>query len=485
MITSYIKYLNPYKFLFLMLLVTNVCYSSIHEPKGHERIEKDAYKLLKAQKANEYLPDGLTIYNYLVKNNIIKDDNRAYSAFPDLDLGRQFLSDRQIYHFMANSEYVIEAINKYSNVELQKRHLLKKALPDCLNMTYTLFREIVDNNIGANQAGRGIYVLIHAIADSYSREHTIRDSKNFNIKTIKSWQLSKLIWPKAAKKDDIKVDGVSNTKVFLHTTKGSADSEWEDSNGNLTPEATEAVKAIKDLFVHLYLALQNQEDSDQIAIAYMIKYFMPANAQIKNNIIEFNDDDTKILLSYKKGYNDKYQSNVMKMDRYPKYSHMFSFQEGLNDKNSHSFGYEFGYQITPTAAFSNSSLVSILRRIPYGFSIAVNENTSILSDVNFLESIQIKGAMKAMFYLPFNNVVMEGKVGYGTTPFYSKNNNSGILLGVDFKLNFGSDFTLLNNTTKTMNLSIGYEYDSSALHSYNSIILKVGFNSWQGRIIKY
>lgn len=468
--------------LVLFLLCTTVCYSYSHKPKGHERIEKEAYELLKSQKANNQLPDGLEIYNFLVQRNIIKDDGNAYSAFPDFDLGRQFLSDRQIYHFMANSNYVIEAINEYSDLELQKRHLLKKALPDCLNMTYTLFREIVDNNTGANQAGRGIYVLIHAIADSYSREHTIRDPKNFNLETIKSWQLSKLKWPEAAKQDDDKIVGSAETKVFLHTTKGSADSEWEDSNGELTPEATEAVNAIKDLLVHLYLALNNPNNSDKIAMDYMSIYFMPTNAQIRNDKILFNEDNTQISLSYKDGYNDIYQSNVLKIDRYPQFSHMFSFQEGLNDKNSHSLGYELAYHITPTDAINSTS---ILKRIPYGFSLSLNENTSILQDSNLFESLQFKGAIKAILYIPFFDLAMEPKLGFGTTPFYDKTNNSGIVSGVDFVFNFGRDFKAFTSTTRTMRFSIGYEYDDSGLHSYNSFILKIGMNSWQGRIIKY
>lgn len=465
--------------IFLNVTVTHSIYA--HKTKGHERIEKEAYELLKKQSASNGLPDGITIYQYLLRNSIIKNDGESYSAFPDFDLGRQFLSDRQIYHFMANSSYVLEAIKSTSDIEIQKRLLLKKALPDCLNMVYTLFREIIDNSEGANQAGRGIYVLMHAITDSYSREHTIRESKSFRLETIKSWELSRLCWPNSTKINDKTLVESAQTKLFLHTTKGEADYEWQDENGNLTPEAKEAINAIKDLLVYIYVALENKDDIDKIAINYMEKYFMPVNAVLNNGFIEFNEDNTSIPLSYKKGYNDRYNTNVMKMDRYPQFSHMFSIQEGVNDNDNYSFGYEIAYHITPTAAFSSSSL---LRRIPYGFALSLNENTTILKDAGFFESIQLKGTLKASIYLPFNNLVMEPKLGYGVTPFYEASNNSGLVTGVDFVLNFGSDFTLFNKTTRTMRLSIGYEYDNSGLHSYNSIIFKIGLNGWQGRIIK-
>ena len=117
-------------------------------------------------------------------NGYIKDNEDANSAYPDLDLGRQFLSDRQIYHFMASSRYVMQALRKYDNIDEQQAYILKKALPDCINMVYTLLRETIDNPEGASDAGRGIYVLMHAITDSYSREHTIRAINTFIISLV-------------------------------------------------------------------------------------------------------------------------------------------------------------------------------------------------------------------------------------------------------------------------------------------------------------
>ena len=186
-----------------------------HVSEGHERIEKEAYKLLKAQLSSGNLPDGLEIFNFLVQHGIIKNDDNANSAYPDLDLGRQFLSDRQIFHFMADNRYVVEALRKFESLETQKQYVLQKALPDGLNMIYTLFREVVDNPEAANKAGRGIYVLMHAIMDSYSREHTIRTTNTFELETIKSWQLSRLYWPKGTKIKDEKQSGKAQTLVFL------------------------------------------------------------------------------------------------------------------------------------------------------------------------------------------------------------------------------------------------------------------------------
>ncbi|MGB3606129.1 hypothetical protein [Psychroserpens sp.] len=446
-----------------------------HISDGHVRIEREAYALLKAQLPQDNLPDGQTIFQFLVSNGIIKDDDDANSAYPDLDLGRQFLSDRQIYHFMADNRYVINALKKFDHIEAQQNYILKQALPDCYNMVYTLLRETVDSPQGASEAGRGIYVLMHAITDSYSREHTIRDSQTFDLITIKSWQLSRLFWPESAKIMSPSQSGQSDTMVFLHSILGTADEEWQYDDNTLRPEAIAAANAITDLLVTIYSVMNNAQDTETLITSYMSRHFKPANATLDQAAFRFDDDNSTIKLSYDDGYANNY--NVLKLDRYPLFSHMLYYQNGINDPKISSFGYEVGYHVTPRAAFSSTSF---FQRLPYGFTLAINENTRNLEDAHFFESLQLKIAGKIGIYLPLRNLVLEPRLGFGMTPFYKPDSNAGLITGVDVAFNLGRD----NNRKRTKRFAVGYEYDATGLHSYNSIVLKIGYNSWQGRVIK-
>ena len=455
--------------IFISVSYTGFC----HISEGHERLEKEAYKLLKAQQATGNLPSGLEIFNFLVANGVIKNDDSANSAYPDLDLGRQFLSDRQIFHFMADNRYVVDALRQFNTLETQKQYVLQKALPDCLNMIYTLFREVVDNPEGANKAGRGIYVLMHAIMDSYSREHTIRNPETYDLETIKSWQLSRLYWPKGTKIKDTKYPGKAQTLVFLHTNAGLGDKEWEDESGILNKEALQAVRAIKDLLVAVYSAKLNPENEEQLIKAYIKTHFKPKEAKVVKDYFQLNS--TKIALSYAEGYLNNY--NVLKLDRYPLFSHMLYFQRTLGLENNSAVGYELGYHIPPRAAFSSTSF---FQRIPYGFVLGVNENRNLFNDKDVLNTLQFKLLGKLGIYLPLRNLVLEPRLGFSMTPFYSTDSQPSVVTGFDVAFNLGRD----NNRKQTKRFSVGYEYNRIASNSYNNITLKVGFNNWQGRIIK-
>lgn len=453
-----------------------ICVSQLvfsHVSEGHERIEKEAYKLLKAQLSSGNLPDGLEIFNFLVQHGIIKNDDNANSAYPDLDLGRQFLSDRQIFHFMADNRYVVEALRKFESLETQKQYVLQKALPDGLNMIYTLFREVVDNPEAANKAGRGIYVLMHAIMDSYSREHTIRTANTFELETIKSWQLSRLYWPKGTKIKDKKQSGKAQTLVFLHTNAGLGDKEWEDETGKLNKEASQAAKAVKDLLVAIYIAILHKEQEEELIKNYLKTHFKPKKAQVFKDYFELNT--VKIPLSYAEGYLNNY--NVLKLDRYPLFSHMLYFQRTAGLENNSALGYEMAYHVTPRAAFSSTSF---FQRIPYGFVIGVNENRNIFNDNKILRTLQFKCLGKLGIYLPLRNLVFEPRLGFSITPFYKNDTQPHLLTGFDVAFNLGRD----NNRKRTKRFSVGYEYNRINFNSYNNISLKVGFNSWQGRVIR-
>jgi hypothetical protein len=462
--------------LFVLILgFVSICHAD-HISEGHVRIERKAYQLLRAQEAQGELPDGEEIFQFLVTQEIIFDNEDANSAYPDLDLGRQFLSDRQIYHFMASSQYVMQAMRKFDEIPEQQEYILKKSMPDCINMVYTLLRETIDNPVGASQAGRGIYVLMHAITDSYSREHTIRDNDTFELINIKSWQLSRLFWPDEAKVLEPKEYGGVDTMVFLHSIEGKADEVWSYNDGELRPEALAASKALKELLVTIYKAMNAPDDVDHLVVDYIARHFQPKSAVVREDQFIFPDGVGEPLkLSYDAGYANNY--NVLKLDRYPLFSHMLYYQNGLDSTDSGSFGYEIGYHITPRAAFSSTFF---FQRLPYGFTLAINENTNVLDDTNLLESIQLKAMGKISIYIPLRNLVFEPRIGYGMTPFNENDLNSGFLSGFDVAFNLGRD----NNRRRTKRFALGYEFDSSGLRGYHSLLLKIGFNNWQGRVIR-
>jgi hypothetical protein len=466
-ISSKLKFLTVLAGIFL----TQLSYAHISE--GHERLEKEAYELLKSQLATGNLPSGLDIYNYLVLKGIIKNDDNANSAYPDLDLGRQFLSDRQIFHFMADNRYVVDALRQFNTLETQKQYVLQKALPNCLNMIYTLFREVVDNPEAANKAGRGIYVLMHAIMDSYSSEHTIRDPLTFDLVTIKSWQLSRLYWPKGTKVKDLKQPGRAQTLVFLHTNAGLGDKEWENESGALNRDAIQAVKAVKDLLVTIYSALLNKEKEEMLIKSYISTYFKPKHAIVNSDSFQFENQN--ILLSYIDGYDN--HANILKLDRYPLFSHMLFIQRTLGNQNNSAIGYELGYHVTPRAAFSSTSF---LQRLPYGFVIGLNENRNTINRSGFFETLQLKTVAKVGIYLPLRNLVLEPRLGVSVTPFYNEGLHPSIVTGCDLAFNLGR----YKHSKRTKRFSVGYEYNKVNFQSFNNLVFKIGFNNWQGRTLK-
>ena len=54
--------------------------------------------------------------------------------------------------------------------------------------------------------------------------------------------------------------------------------------------------------------------------------------------------------------------------------------------------------------------------------------------------------------------------------------------GADLGWNVGPDFG--TRYSHTVRLTLGYEYDTSGLPAFHTVSAKLGFNSWQGRVIK-
>ena len=54
--------------------------------------------------------------------------------------------------------------------------------------------------------------------------------------------------------------------------------------------------------------------------------------------------------------------------------------------------------------------------------------------------------------------------------------------GADVAWNVGLDFG--TQYSHSMRLALGYEYGTSGLPAFHTLSFKLGFNSWQGRVIK-
>ena len=233
---------------FVIVVCLQFSYIYAFDAKAHKLIEQHAYCLLNRE------PNGDEVIDYLLKNRFLfADYSLPHSAFPDLSLDRQFAQDRQMFHFMAANKDVMEAC-KESQPDKQQHILLVQALKPNLKMMYYLIREFLNCPKGASQAARGLYVVMHIIADSYSSEHTKR-SENMEIVTIKGWQLARVSWPDDAKVDD---NGDGTLRLLHHAKEKLAlgDRNWRKGNrawneyptDSLSELATQAAIAIKDTF---------------------------------------------------------------------------------------------------------------------------------------------------------------------------------------------------------------------------------------------
>ena len=97
-----------------------------------------------------------------------------------------------------------------------------------------------------------------------------------------------------------------------------------------------------------------------------------------------------------------------------------------------------------------------------------------------MQSLQIKTAAKVGLYLPLRNLVLEPRLGIGMTPFTDRSINFGWVTGFDLAFNLGR----YNDRKRTKRFAIGYEYDTSGFNTRHSLVVKIGFNNWQGRVIK-
>lgn len=447
------------------------------DKNGHKAIEQRAYELLEHYAGLN--TSGIQIIQALKYYKILADDYPTVrSHYPDLSLERQFAQNRQMYHFMASNHDVIFA-TKVSGPFLQQQQLLINSLGSCLRMMYLFFREIVECPLGSSQAGRGVYVLIHIVADSYSSEHTARDSATAQLITIKGWQLSRLCWPASAKsKTDDK-----GTLSLLHSVKGRGDHQWYDSTTKqLTPLADSAAYAIRDLLITLYLAKKSPEKADVLIREYFEKHFRPLTGTMTGSEFVFSNTSKVIPYTYDNDYISNKSSVTFDYDRFPGFSVMITTFSALSRKQFiKGYGVEFAKYVTPKAADNPKS---IFQRIPYGFGGSLSRFVDQGSTKSFGSLLRLKGFYTPSFALPLINASLEPHVGMAAFPF-SNSAHLSFVWGGDLVWSIGDDWVLpYFHAPKTLRLAIGYEYDNAGPVMKSMVKLKIGYNTWHGRVVK-
>ena len=448
-----------------------------YDSPGHKAIESQAYCFFSQMQATSEHPDGATMLSYLQQIGVFADNYPApHSSYPDFSLERQFAQDKQMYHFMASNGAVRRAARLSGVAAIEQHALLMHSLPDCLQMMYFFFQETMLNPKGASQAGRGLYVLIHVVEDSYSPEHTTRDSVTGDLVTIKGWNLSSLFWPPGAKYREPR----KHLMRLLHNSRHpDGDASWKgDKPGGLSPQATLAAHAVADLLKTLYETCNAANSDDQFIASYFATYFRPFGSELQAAIFTFPGTADQITFDFSVLFNTKSGNNTaFAYDRFPKYVLMGTGTTSFSKQVTGAYGISFEQFVTPGAA---DNLHSMLLRMPYAFggSLTAINNSS----ATFKNNLNIKGFAKTVLSLPLLPTDLEPFFGAGLFPL-AGSRHFGALYGIDGAFNLGNDWGI-DKITTSLRIAIGFEHDFSGIPAKNSLTLKIGINSWQGRVIK-
>ena len=182
------------------------------KPEGHVVIEVMAYRELGTG------PDG-DVLGSLIRDGALEapvcfwnrsrdcmdrfeSDPLAWWPAPhadaaDMVLARQFSHSGQCFHFMAEQDdengphWVDPANPRDPHVSYG---LMWDAYLRCVNQLEWMLWRVVENPIAARKQAHGLYELMHAVMDSYSRAHTERDYDAWKgdvdptIEFLKIWQ---------------------------------------------------------------------------------------------------------------------------------------------------------------------------------------------------------------------------------------------------------------------------------------------------------
>lgn len=452
-----------------MLCISLTYKAKAFDTKGHTAIEAVALKLLRVY------PNGAAIIDSLGKWGFLKTDGHAHSQYTDLSFERQFSQNRQMFHFMSSNAAVMNAIrSKSGNVQ---QALLLNTLPECLEMMYFFFREIIECPAGASQSGRGTYVLMHIIADSYSTEHTNRDVDSFQLITIKGWSPSRLWWPAIAKQRE----PGKKTMLLLHRGffNAKGDGEWKGNDNGLSPLAMEAAKAIRDMLLLLYHANGKPLQADALIRNFFDQYYHPHGVTVTDTSFIFPAGAGTVRYTYSREFtNDSIRKNMLfQYDRYPRLMYMATMQTGFFDKFIKAYGIEISTYKSPGAADKSRAAFTLL---PLGIGGALTKMIIPEDKRNYFSSVRTKAFGGVLIALPLINSSLNPYGGIAIFPF-STTTAFSALYGADITFTMLKDFGSKKRNTKTFRISAGYEHDNWGQSSIHTFKIKLGFSTWQGR----
>jgi hypothetical protein len=111
---------------------------------------------------------------------------RPLTDQPDAAFRRQFSDAGQCFHFMAKLEDAESADIEGTGIP---RDLATSALVRCRDFLDNLMRQVVlDAGPGTRKGGYGLYELMHAVGDSFSRSHTQRRTGTHEIEELRIWK---------------------------------------------------------------------------------------------------------------------------------------------------------------------------------------------------------------------------------------------------------------------------------------------------------
>lgn len=253
-------------------------------PVGHDAIEAIAYReLLEAHAIAGSKVEGLDVLRHLIRAGYLHrpkcfDDlagscsldspnrNRIApewwptlgSGAADLVSSRQLGENGQCFHFMAEGR---DFFNSPSIIGSDVPSGASSDAPHrCIRFLRSTFLELLANPRAADEEFRGVYALLHSIADSFSAAHAERDQED-RIVFLKPWKLRvwlPYLWHPAA------------FKYFNHNTHhdvvDSRDSGYLDSDSHcmeprhgyeltrtcLSRRGDAAANALRDFLIALY-----------------------------------------------------------------------------------------------------------------------------------------------------------------------------------------------------------------------------------------
>lgn len=189
------------------------------------------------------------------------------SHIPDHSFDRQLQSYGQCFHFNARAVDTTtpEAVEKseVGVVGIGVPHgMVHDAYLRCVSLMDVLVRGIIADPVDAEQRHKGLYTLIHMVADSFSDAHTAR-TENWRILYVKPWRLRAWVpnlwpwnWGEYSWKEFVTDNhhGIIDERDWDFALDSPDCQRWRENPGVfptscLSPSAKRAADAIVDLLV--------------------------------------------------------------------------------------------------------------------------------------------------------------------------------------------------------------------------------------------